>query len=102
MAIQSIAYYPGETPLFGGELSATEVPDTGMEEPVTQVEVEGNHSLGFRIISRKETPVRTVHTAYFSRLGGCPIRACSVDLELDPQPSIETVAQAILAEQLEA
>lgn len=89
------AFYPGETPLYEGEITVTAI--EGEELPTTRVAVPDEPVLEMEITSKKEHPLTTLHTGYFVRHGDTALRLCRVDMELPEQPSIETVARAILA-----
>jgi hypothetical protein len=97
MSRRVIAYYPGETLLHTGAVSVQALPSEKLDPSMSRVTVEDEPNIAFTLVSKTERPIRTVHTAYFSRHS--EVIVCNVDLELPEQPSLETVAQAILAEQ---
>lgn len=90
-----IAFYPGEQDLFTGEIEIRSHEDE--DGIVHDVEVSGAPSKHLSITSKVEKPLRTRHEADFTRLGGAPLVVCNVDLELDPQPTIEEIARTVLA-----
>lgn len=98
MAASEIAYYPGETPLFDGDVAVRKVPSDTIDPQMVEVTVAGQPRLALTIISKPEYPLRTIHTGYFTRAGGSAVRICNVDLELPEQPDIETVARVMLAD----
>jgi hypothetical protein len=95
---RAIAYYPGETPVFEGELSVVQRAlsdnDTGL--PTADVVVHDDESLNIAMTWKVENPVRTQYAGYFLRRVG-KMMVCNVDLELAEQPPLETVAGVLLA-----
>lgn len=94
--MNKIAYYPDSAELFTGEIKVT-TPSKGLQNEVggIRVEVASNPTSSLEIFTRSILPIRKEYSAYFTRANREPIQ-CNVDLELSEQPSIETVARAIL------
>ena len=96
MKFVEIAYYPGETPQFDGEVTLTEQTEPD-ESAATRVSVNDNPLLDVMIRSVVERPIRTQYNGYFLRDSRLLMVTCNVDLELNPQPTTEDIARAILA-----
>jgi hypothetical protein len=92
-----MAYYPGETPLFGGEISVGEFEtDEAIGSPIARASVLDDPSLDIALVRELQPPLRTQFAGYFLRQAG-NVFVCNVDLELPEQPSSEIVAKALLA-----
>jgi hypothetical protein len=97
MVEQVIAYYPGITPAYKDSIILEDVNESGTPTGITRVSVLDDPRLDFDLLASTKPPVRK-YTAYFMKIGGCPVRVCNVDLELEIQPDVPTVARAILTD----
>jgi len=99
MRLRSIGFYPGEVSLFEGGFEITKDLDPDMRgSHFVDVPESG---LLVNVHRRVVDPLRTEYTGFALNqvLDGV---TCHVDLELEPQPRLRTVVQAILAEMHQA
>lgn len=97
----TIAYYPGETPLYGGDYTVTEDAALAAEigQPAAQVVVQDDELLAMTMTWVVQRPLRTQYAGYFLRQVGS-LTVCNVDLELPIQPTLREVTGALLATML--
>lgn len=92
----TFSFYPGETPLYEGDIHTLPFErDDEFRSPSLYVQVDSEGSYNFAISSLVQHPFRTQYTGCFLHRTG-NIAICNVDLELDEQPSDETIARALL------
>ncbi len=92
----TIAFDP-EVPLFKGEIVVTEEKksDDPSDRIVCYVQLP-KRKLNFSLDMLRQRPLRTRFTLSPLNSIGKPVE-CNVDLELDPQPPLETVVRAAIS-----
>lgn len=95
MIENTVAFYPGETSLFSGEISLTKEEDDSCE--VTRIRLAGDSMGDVAMSSTVVHPLRQEFLGYPLKTTEYSPAQINVDLELDPQPTKEEIARALIA-----